>query len=81
MEIALNVASYFLLIASQKTPPLVGGVLQVRRIDDYDGATKQVTLDRILSFNVENGDSVNISRVAYGGATGTGGSSGPKLDD
>ncbi|MCD6436633.1 MAG: right-handed parallel beta-helix repeat-containing protein [Clostridiales bacterium] len=57
------------------------GHIEVRRIDDYIGVTKEITLDRALSFNVEHGDTINISRVAYGGATGTGSSGGPKLDD
>ena len=57
------------------------GHIEVRRIDDYIGATREITLDRVLSFNSEHGDIINISRIAYGGATGSGGGTGPHLAD
>ncbi|MHA1469132.1 MAG: hypothetical protein ACTSSP_01075 [Candidatus Asgardarchaeia archaeon] len=56
------------------------GHIEMRRVADYVGATKEITLDRVLSFDVVNGDIISISKLSYGGATGTG-SGGPSLGD
>jgi len=59
----------------------ITGFIEMRRISAYVGATRQVTVDRAFSFDVANGDIISISKLSYGGATGAGGGSGPKLED
>ncbi len=57
------------------------GKIEMRRVSDYTGANREVLVDRVFSSDVEADDIISISRLSYGGATGGGGTSGPRLGD